>query len=206
MSKKILFATIPMLDSSSLKQITYRKESDGKLYSSPASFPSIPMIEWAVSGNDDIRIVAVMTEDKTNRSEKNLELFKSQLKQLGEEMGFVLSVNDILTLPHNESPDKQIELFSKIIAFYDDSSEIHMDLTYGTKMTTIGLFASLVYAEKAMKCEIKSLVYGKYAHDGSSVGEIYDMKCLYDLNMIINSANYMTAEGIKNIIDSLLGG
>ena len=77
MSKKIIFATIPMLEQRSLKRIQYRKENNGELLYLPTSFPSVAMIEGCVTGDDEIKIVAIQTNDDANRSNDNFIKFKT---------------------------------------------------------------------------------------------------------------------------------
>ena len=120
-------------------------------------------------------------------------------------MGINLPITDVLILPHEETREKQIELFRRIAAYYETDFDIYLDLTYGTKVTAIGIFSSLVYAEKVKHCNIKQIVYGKYAHDGSDIGNLYDLKYLYELNMIIHEAQYMDQNSIESMLDSLWG-
>ena len=205
MSKKIIFATIPMLEQRSLKRIQYRKENNGELLYLPTSFPSVAMIEGCVTGDDEIKIVVIQTNDDANRSNDNFIKFKTELNELAEEMGINLPITDVLILPHEETREKQIELFRRIAAYYETDFDIYLDLTYGTKVTAIGIFSSLVYAEKVKHCNIKQIVYGKYAHDGSDIGNLYDLKYLYELNMIIHEAQYMDQNSIESMLDSLWG-
>lgn len=203
--KKTVFVTIPMLPTESLKAVKYRKENTGELFSEPSRFPSIPMLEWNMSNDDEIKIVVVMADDKMGRSKINLETYKEELAQLSEYMGVPMEINEIIVLPHEETKEKQIQLFKEISKHYDSDSAVYMDVTYGTKITSIGLFSSLVYADKVKKCDIKKVIYGKYPHDDGGMGEIYDLRCLYDLNMLIHAAEFMPANDIEDLINDLWG-
>lgn len=203
--KKTVFVTIPMLPAESLKPVKYRKENTGKIFSEPSRFPSIPMLEWNMSADDEIKIVAVMADDEAGRSKANLETYKAELAKLSEDMGIQMEINEVIVLPHEETKKKQVQLFKEISKHYDNASEIYMDVTYGTKITSIGLFSSLVYADKVKGCDIKTIIYGKYAHTDGETGEIYDLRCLYDLNMLIHAAEFMPANDIEDLINDLWG-
>ena len=60
MSKKLIFVTIPMLRREDLKKIEYRAEGQ-KFTPSKSSFPSLPMIEWNVNKNDDVKLIIFAT-------------------------------------------------------------------------------------------------------------------------------------------------
>lgn len=205
MNKKIFFITIPMLPSENLKMIRYRKEDAGELFSEPSRFPGIPMLEWSILGKEEIKIVTVRTDDDAKRTQANYELFKEELASLGKNIDTELKIDAEILLPHSENKDKQMSLLKEICSHFEPDADIYMDITFGTKVTPIGMFSSLVYAEKIMRCNIKSVVYGKYAHNDSSVGELYDVRPLYEMAMLINTADDLPQHSINAILGELWG-
>ncbi len=205
MSKKEFYATIPMLPKENLKKLKYRKENIGEIYSCYTHFPAIAMIEGNVTGNDNVSITVIMTDDVNHNSEGNLELFKEELQALSEEMGVALNVNNIIVVPHDESKSKHINLFKTLCKSYEESGHIYFDVTYGTKCTSIALFSSLTYAEKVCGCGIESVVYGNYAFDGTDTGNLFDIKGLYNLTSIIQSLEKYPLDAVKTIMESLWG-
>ncbi len=205
MKKKIFFCSIPMLNPESLKKLKYRKETAGELYSDPSRFPAIVMIDENLLGSEEVKIVVVKTDDDNNRTEANFELFKQELSELSEKWEREFQIDSVITVAHDEGRQKQIELFKRLSDEFEEEAEIYMDVTYGSKITSIGLFASLVYAEKVKKCDIKQVAYGKYSHNGADVGDFFDVSSMYDLAMLINSAEHLSESDIDNLLE-LFGG
>lgn len=205
LKKKIFFCSIPMLPPEALRKIKYRKETNGELYSDPSRFPSIVMIDGCFLGEEEVKIIAVKTDDDNGRTAANFKLFEQELKELAEKYEALLKIDSVIILPHDEGRDKQIALFKQLAKEFEDGCEIYMDVTYGTKITSIGMFASLVYAEKVKKCDIKQIVYGKYPHDGGEIGDFFDVSSMYDLAMLINSAEHLPQNNIDGLL-KLFGG
>ena len=79
-----------------------------------------------------------------------------------------------------------------------------MDLTFGTKLTSIEMFSSLYYAEIVEKCNIKSVVYGQYTSNGSSEGELYDVTRLYHTVRFLDAAAQMDRKCFENLIQQMM--
>lgn len=205
MKKRIIFATIPMLPQENLKKINYRKENTGEFFYEPSRFPSIPMIEDALIGSNDIKIIAVKTDDDNGRADIAYKFFLEELEELSERTGRELKVEKVIHIPHDETTEKQLSLLKEICKCYEKNADIYMDITFGTKVTPIGMFSSLVFAEKVKGCSIKNITYGKFAHNDSNVGNLYNVKFLYDISSIINAADYMPQEKIESLVVGLWG-
>lgn len=203
MAKKQFFLSVSMLKPEQLKKIKYRMEDKGEVFSQPASFPSLPMIEGNIDKSDDFELIAILTDDEYGRCRDSYEKMKQELKQLSDFLEIDLTITKEIVLSHNESRSKQVELFKKMSEAYKEKCEIYMDLTYGTKITSIGLFASLVYAERVKNCNIKAIVYGKYNHDDGDIGELYDVLSLYELNMLINTSYAIPGSKVEKMIEML---
>lgn len=204
-NKKVFYITIPMQKPEFLKPLRYRKEETGELYSRPTKFPGIAMLEWNVFGDEEIEIVTVRTNDKNGYTDENYPEFKKDLANLGEYLGRELVIGKEIILPLSENKDKQTEFMKELCHSFEKNTEIHMDITYGTKVTPIGLFSSLVYAEKIADCRIGSIVYGNYAFDGKDIGNYFDVKHLYDMAQLINACSLMPKDNLKAMIDELWG-
>ena len=206
MKNKHFVITVSMLPSDSLKEVTYSSIDLKDLPPVKSCFPGIPLIEWNLAKDDDnIRISLIMTDDENHRSGKNLKVLKEELTDLSKRLGKQISITDTINVPDNETREKQIEMFRKLIAVYNEDTEIYADITYGTKVTPICIFASLVYAEKFKKSRISSIIYGRYAHDGSTEGHIYDIRSIYELNMFVNTATKLPNSNVDEMIDLIWG-
>ena len=202
--KKQFFVSISMMDTN-LTPIRYRKENRGEILSGECHFPSLPMLEWSIIGDEDVEIIAVMTDDDNKNTAKNLMLFKEELKQVSAALGRELQVDREIVLPHREDREKQVELFKTVCGAFEERAQIYMDITYGTKVTAVGLFSALTYAEKVKHCDIRSIYYGKFSFGNKSIGDIYDVRSLYELSALIHAADYLDSERISALIDELWG-
>lgn len=203
--KKIFFCSMPMLDADGLKQITYLKDGAKEIVSRPTRFPSIVMLDWSILGNEDVKIVMVKTDDDNDRTQHNIKLFEEELAALSADLEIELKIDAVVTLPHEENREKQISLFKEIASHFEEGADVYMDVTYGTKITSIGMFSSLVYAEKVKKCNVKSVIYGKYSHNGGEIGSIYDVRSMYEIAMLINSVDHLPSTDIDSLISALWG-
>ena len=194
-----------MLPPEALKKIPYRKEDRGELYSEPSRFPGIVMLENCILGNEDVRIVTVRTADDNNRTEANYKLFKEELALLSGRIGKELKIDGEIVVTHSENRDKQLALFKQLCGVYDEGEEVYMDITYGTKVTSACLFSTLTYAEKIAKCDVKGVYYGKYSHGAENSGDLYNVRCLYELAMLSNAADYMDKEKFDSLVNELWG-
>ena len=79
-----------------------------------------------------------------------------------------------------------------------------MDLTYGSKLTAIEMFASLFYTEIAADCSIKKVIYGKYSFDGSEYGELFDATELYHKIRFFETAQFMDKECFINLVEEMI--
>ena len=202
MAKKIFFATIPLQQEGKLNSIKYRWGNNGHVETSETRFPIIPLIEENVSAEDKVRIVAIKTNDNEGNCERNIGYLKEELDMLSGELGVKLEVSREIGIDHDESPKKHVQLMREIVGQFEEDSLVYMDVTFGTKATSICSFASLAYAEKLMNCEIAGILYGKYVH-GMETGELYNLKTLYELNMIMQTAQSLPQEYVKDFLDKL---
>lgn len=200
--KKIVLATIAIQAPGQLKRIYYTKENTDVRYPHPVAYPCINMMEEMLESGDDVKIVALMSQDANGQSLQNLEIFKEDLQALNERQGWKLQVDEVVLIPHEETRAKQISLYRDVCRQYEEGAQVYMDITFGTKITPIGLFSTLVYAENVKNCEICSVIYGKYLHGDAPTGELYDIKCVYDLNMLIGSLDPRRGDADK-LLDTL---
>lgn len=205
MNNKDFFVTIPMNSSDNLEKINYVKEGKSGIKSRMVTFPSLAMIEWNAEKGDNIRIFAVMTDDVNGHSAENFERFKEELSELSSDMDIDFVIEDVIHVPATESREKHNNLFKALCDRFGNGRDVYMEVTYGTKVTSIGLFSALTYADKVCNCNIKSIVYGNYAFDGTKTGSVYDIRSLYDFSMLIHSADFLTKENLDNVLKSVWG-
>ncbi len=200
--KKIFFVSISMLPVDRLVPVYYGFEGEESRADYKSCYPSVPLMERNIAKGDEVKIVAVRTDDDNERTAANFAVFEKELAALGKKAGIPLGVSETVTVPHNEDRKKLVLLLRELSAAFEENAEVYMDVTYGTKVTSIELFTSLVYGAKVKGCDIKSVIYGKFNHaDGAEQGTIYDIRCLYDIANLIYAADHLPAEQLDALLD-----
>ncbi len=209
---KIFFCTIPMNDPQGIKTVEYSFFGDERKKDIVVTtkFPAIAMLKTNLKADDDFEIV-IMWTDKPLKSDENsqftdsvtnLNSFYEELDCLSNELGMNLKekTREII-IPFDESSGKQILTFKMICNSFVKDSEVYMDLTYGTKMSIINEFASVTYAEKACSCYIKEMIYGSFDFGKTAKATIFDIRTLYEMSALIQSASNIPDIDITRIFD-----
>lgn len=202
MKKKICIVTVPMLPPADLRPIRYQTR-DGDL-SSPTRFPGIALLEKHAAGKSPVKLVTVRTDDDNGRTEACYRFFHEELEQLRQRLRPDLAVDTEIVVPHNETGEKERRLLKDLFSCFDRGSYIYMDLTYGTKLTAVELFASLHYAEIVADCSVRSVVYGKYAFSDTGTGELFDATRLYHTVRFLDTAAQMDRASFADLLGQML--
>ena len=202
---KLFFVTIPMLPNDKLKLIPYRKEDRGEILSEPSRFPGIVMLENCILENEPVRIVTIRTNDDNKCTESNYALFKEELAALSIrlERKQALEIDKEIFVEHSENREKQIRLFKSICECYREDDDVYMDITYGTKVTTSCMFSTLTYAERIAKSNIKGVYYGKFPFGDATTGDLYNVRCMYELAMLANAVDFTTKKNFDELLNKL---
>lgn len=204
--KKIFFVSISMLPVDKLKPLYYSIEGSNRTTDYKTCYPSIPMIENNVSAEDEVKIVAIMTDDDNDNTKGNFNVFLRELEALSNRIGIKLTVSETVSVPHNETREKLVALLKALSDTYEKGADVYMDVTYGSKVTSIELFSSLVYGVKVKKCNLRSIVYGKYNHnEKEDHGVYFDIRYLYDLSNLIYAADYLPEDKVDSLLDQFWG-
>ena len=204
MKKKIFVISIPMLPADNLKALQYRYP-DGSL-SMETHFPGIALLEKYAPGKAPVKIVTVRTSDDQQRTEPCYQLFHKELGDLSAGLDLALEIGAEIVVPHTENEEKSRRHLRGLLDAYEKDAYIYMDLTYGTKLTAIELFASLCFAEICRGCSIRNAVYGKYAFDNSKAGELYDVTRLYHMLRFLETSSHMDKTSFADLVNQMLEG
>ncbi len=205
MTKKQFFITISMNKPEFLKKVSYVPEFNKNFTPTPVTFPGLAMLEMNLKPDDDYEIITIMTDDVNGRTIINYETFKNELAELSEKLGRELSVTKEIHIPHEESKEKHIKFFRNVCDAFEPFSEVYMDVTYGSKISSISEFASLVYAEKTTRCKIRDVIYGQYNHNDGEEGYLFSVRCVYELKELIQSASMLGNVDIDKMLDNFGG-
>jgi len=208
MTKKLVVTTISMQSPEKLKCNPYRKGSDGVFLSEAVHFPVLAMMEWNILPGEEVELVTVRRENDDN-TECNYRTFLKELRELEERSGLHCHIIKEILVPHTEDKEKQVALFRELCALYPQGADVYIDLSFGTKITTVCLFSTLPYAEKVRGCTVKHVTYGLHdynaAPDAPAVSNLYNVRYLYDMASFIHTVDSANAEDIDRVIEGLWG-
>lgn len=208
MAKKQFFITISLSPKDKLNATIYEPEFRKGFIPMKTTAPGMTLIEMFLEPGDDYEIVAIMTDDVEGKSAANFETFKKELEKLSEKKKMDIRVTKEIHVSFEESKKKHIEFFRNICDSFEPLSEIYMDVTYGTKITSISQFSSLVYAEKVLRCSIREVVYGLFDTKNSKIGknnQLFSVRCVYELKELIQSASMLDGIDIDELLDKFEG-
>ncbi len=197
--KQQFIVTNPILPENMLNSAVYSYSGRDDRQPVEAHFAGIPMIKHNVDKNADIKILVVITKDANGNYEKNYKLFLEELKAISDEIGVDLSSKiTTVEIPFSETTDKHISFFTDMCKGFEEGADLYMDVTFGSKVTSIDIFSTLVYAEKIKKCDIKEVVYGKGLKGEPQ--EIFDISTLYRMTQLINTMSYIPNANIDEML------
>ncbi len=204
--KKLFVCTVPMLDKNQLKDLDYQNEKGE--FMKKSAFPSIVLLDKYIDENDESEIIISTVRDDCENSTVNYERFLGELRSLSEEKNVNLVVSKEITLPHNESKVKNLTIFSELMELYSqkENCKLYIDMTYGTKITSAEVFASLNFAD-TKGLNIEELCYGFYDHSikENDIGVYYSIRYVWDLVSLINtSSKFMNSDKLETLIRNLI--
>lgn len=200
--KKFMTA-IPLQMRGGLKRTRYTSENNKLIASNePYSFPILPVIAASTEPEEAIEIITICTD--TADVVENAATFQTQLDEVQKKAGFSYKIKP-LQIPHSETDDKHLALFSKLIESIDDEDELYACLTYGDKPTSLVMFLAINYAYKLKRASLETLVYGMIVSHAENKGVLYDITSLFYLNSIVEKAEVFGDIDSEKIAKLLLG-
>lgn len=149
-------------------------------------WPIIPVINGYSEEGDNIAVLAVTEEDYPN-CKNNYYTFSSEVTALCNEKKVSLHNGEVTLVPVKYADDvvQCVESFQSVLDFIEDGDELHVCVTYGSKVGEIILMMTLRYARVVNKdVYISCVVYGGYDHD-SNTSKIYDETALIYMDDIV---------------------
>ncbi|MDD6085341.1 MAG: TM1812 family CRISPR-associated protein [Oscillospiraceae bacterium] len=182
MKKFIMVSPFQPVDSMKKGHI-YTPENNPDLNYTETSFPIIPVINAYAEKDEEIEIIAVVSEYKN--AEDNFELFKNEIEKLSKEKGFVCDEIKKVSVPYSDDLDSQLEMFGKLIDYTSDNDMLYADITYGSKVMTQILTMAVNYGYRIHKnVALGCIVYGKFDHMLQKAS-IYDVTSLNYMDEIV---------------------
>ena len=168
-------------------------------------FPLMAVINAYAEPNEEIRVITVTPDTDSARIHE--QQLRDELASLQEEKGFICRGVEAIPITYAGDVDTQLELFRKLLPYFEEGDTLYACLTYGTKPMPIAELMAIEYAYRVVEdVAIGCLVYGELDH---SAGEpapmrIFDITSLIRLDEIVRMlAEHRVSEPI-NIINRIL--
>lgn len=185
-----------------LTPIIYNPIGNSMEYNAQTPFPAIPLIYNNAEEGERVNIFTIIPNNE--RSKGYYKDYCDEVNKIALEKGFTPEFNSI-EIPDIETKSAHTELFTAFINAFDSNETLYADITYGTKPTPMVLFAALNYANKIKEdVEIGCISYGRYPHDGGSIGSLYDITSLFYLNSTVEHVANMDVPDPEKVIRTLL--
>lgn len=201
--KKIFITAISLQGKKDLEKGIYAPDGFNLCQNIETSFPIIPIIKENAGRLEDVKIIALRTENEDVKD--NYAEFVNEVKALN------IKEEQIVDIPVEENQNKVIGL-STLIRIIDEISEdslVYGDITFGTKPMSAIILYAMSFVEKLKDVEVEQIVYGELPREkGESKWErakLYDLTAYKYLSDVIEQLNALDIsnprEALKKLID-----
>ena len=192
-----------------LKKSVYKVNGNSTIDSGlPAFYPINGVLAKILAKNDKVKVVMLKKKDSAKNCDKNAKVFKRELDSINKKIGAKIEYKE-LNIPLDETRKTQETLLQKMINELSEKLEIYADITFSVKSLPIIIFSVLNYAQKFMKADIKSIVYGQAEFNKKKEAynhTLFDMTALFYLNAIVNNIEGKNGNEAKKILGTILNG
>lgn len=179
---RVFITAISLQGAKGLEKGIYQPDGFGLELNRETSFPIIPIISEQMRRIEDVKIIALRTEN--NDVKDNYMAFLEELKILGIQETQVSPIS----IEENQNKIIGLSTLMNIIDEVPEDSVIYADITFGTKPMAAIILYAMSFIEKLKDAEVMGIYYGELPRDkGTSIWErakIYDLtayKYLADL-------------------------
>lgn len=210
MKKFITF--VPMQRGSTLLCKKYEAPDNPRLnMDKKIHFPIVAVVNGYIKKDETFLVFAIMEKDNAD-CRSNLELMRSELYEVADEVGACCQTVTI-AIPKEENIEAHLQTFTMLVNNIEDNDEVFTCITFGTKPTPIIEFTALNLVNKLKKnvC-IECIAYGKinrsYNKDTDSYNVdsayIYDVTSLFYVNSIADSLDRLNTKNPVDIIKQIM--
>lgn len=201
--KKYLMVT-PQLVDELLAENVYEPVDNSFLLYGPTHFPAIPLINSSVEDGDEIEVITVTYDIPS--CHRNLELLKSEVGSVCASKSAICRVTSI-EVPFDDSIQAVLDVYTQLIAHFEDGDALYADITYGSKPMPIVLIMALQYAYRIKDdVSIECVVYGQISHHKETKdAKIFDVTALVQLDEIVRLMADGNVSDPASVIDLIIG-
>ena len=170
-----------------LLRVSVYKAVDNALlaYDQPTGFPIIPVINAYAKAGEEIRLIAVTPD--TDSAMIHVGQLQKELDALQERKGFICSGVEVIKVTYAGDVETQIEIFEKLMDYFEDGDKLYGCMTYGNKPMPIAEMMAIQYAYRVLRnVTIECLVYGELDHSKPDHPmSLFDITSLIRLDEIV---------------------
>lgn len=204
--KKFL-TRIPLQAEGNLKKLNYIAVDHEKLQmDSEVSFPILTAVNGYVKENEELEILAVVAESEAE--ENNYQKLCKEAEEICKKKNTgKLTITKIM-IKSDQSVLCQVESFQKLIDYIDDSDEVFVCMTFGTKPQSQVMMMAAQYAYRVKEnVSIECVLYGdvdRSAGVGNEVGRVYNMTALVQIDEAVRILAERKVQNPKKILEQIL--
>lgn len=169
---RTFITTISMQGKGDLKKVFYEPVGFELKNNMDTSFPIIPVIASKMDNKEDVKIIAIRTENGDTRD--NFEKFNEELGQFGFKK---MQIKEI-SIEENQSKVLGMKMMMTILQEIPEDSLVYADITFGTKpMAALTLYA-MNFIEKIKDAEVEGIYYGEIPRENKEMkgkAQIYEL-------------------------------
>ena len=191
---KVVIVTVPMMKEGKLKAQKYPVGEDKYI---EVFSPINSILAKELENGEKIKVIYINTTGENSESDKNMNVFTEELKNICEEkeVNWELTLINIEFLPTNQTYNKIIKELSDNIP---ENAEIYVDITFSYKPAILSLFCALRFVELFRNAVIQYIVYGKVEFnkvtDEAEKPVLFDITSLYYLFKLMGTMGNADAE------------
>ena len=201
--RKVFLSNIILGELKKTKYISDDFELPDKAFNFMMSY----FIDMNTRPGDDVAIITCYTSEAISLD--NYEQFKCEAKRILEEKNAKCTFIDVQQKTEFDSLTFTT-FFKKIAKLFQNDDVVYLDLTYGLKPYSIGLFIAAAYAVKAAEnVRVETIVYakkytGQEKPEEINASKIYDITSLFYLNEISGNLHAGEKESADKVLDLLI--
>lgn len=194
--RKTYITNISLQGKAGLLKLLYKPEGFELKNNRETSFPIIPVIADHQEEGDEVRILAVRSDNLDTPD--NYAAFLAELSELGIGKEQVTEIS----MAENQSDSVSLELLLQILEKIPEESLVYGDITFGTKPMSAMLLYTMNFIEKIKDCEVDGIYYGEIQREGGEARRAF----LYDLTvfkLLGDMIDQMKNLGIREMPEAL---
>lgn len=190
-----------------IQKTRYGKETHGlKASDREVFFPVNAFLEKLLRPEDTLKCILIMKHSLYSKSIQNLELYKSELEEINQEIGAEID-HVIIDSDFAEERSVHEKLMAQIVEQIKDGSHIIVDMTYGPKDLPIVEFTALHFAEKFLGCQVDNIIYGQGLFNENNefvAGELCDLSPLYSLHSLTDTMSCNDPDKARKLLKNII--